>query len=253
MDESRDIQVAPPHYLGDMLLRFGSLRALALFLLWLSFPTVSLAQPRWQLGVEGLLGFPEGAFADNLDDTGYGLSAQLTYRLGETPFRIGGDFGWLRYGRQSRVEPFTPRVPEIGFEVSTNYDIFLGHFLARWDAAAAGDRLRPYLDGLIGVAYLATQSEVDSDVTFRPILTTTNFDDYAFSAGGGVGLQVRLSGDDPEKEGTFLDFRVQYLFGSEAEYLAEGGLTTRGDEVILDVKRSRTDLFLFSVGVLFDL
>ena len=234
------------------MLRFARLRSLASFLLCLGVPTVSQAQPRWQLGVDALFGFPQGAFADNLDDTGYGLSAQLIYRLGETPFRIGGDFGWLRYGRQSRVEPFTPRVPEIGFEVSTNYDIFLGHFLTRWEPAGGG-RLRPYLDGLIGVTYLATQSEVNTDVTLPPILTTTNFDDYAFSAGGGVGLQVRISGEDPEDEGAFLDFRVRYLFGSEADYVAEGGLTTRGGQVFLDVRRSRTDLFLLSVGLAFDL
>ncbi len=70
----------------------------------------------------------------------------------------------------------------------------------------------------------------------------------------GGGLLINLYSPD-EGEGSFeslfLDLKVRYLLGTEAEYLKEGSVTIDNGNVYYDVSKSKTDLLITQVGVMF--
>ena len=81
---------------------------------------------------------------------------------------------------------------------------------------------------------------------------TTNFDDFAWNYGVGGGLLINLYSPDVGEgifESLFLDLKVRYLLGTEAEYLKEGSVTIDNGNVYYDVSKSKTDLLITQVGV----
>ena len=117
---------------------------------------------------------------------------------------------------------------------------------------------RPYADALVGVNYLFTESRIE-DVDFdddRDIASSTNFDDAAFSYGLGGGVMAQVYRGHASGTGrsyaVFVDARLRYLFGGEADYLREGAIEAdRNGNPIYHVTRSSTDLLLPQLGVTF--
>lgn len=88
------------------------------------------------------------------------------------------------------------------------------------------------------------------------IAGSTNYDSFAFSGGGGIGLDIRVfQKKTPGSKRTTVSVHLglQYLLGTEAEYLAEGRLVdengnNRLDRDELDVRRSRTTFLQPQLG-----
>lgn len=113
-------------------------------------------------------------------------------------------------------------------------------------------RIRPYIEGLFGGAYIYTSTSVKSQWTGQDFATSTNFDDFAWSYGAGGGFTILLSGDPNTDQNTiYLDLKGRCLLGSEAEYLKQGSVTIENGQVYYDVSRSKTDLITIHAGVLF--
>ena len=60
---------------------------------------------------------------------------------------------------------------------------------------------------------------------------------------------ILLSDEIEEINSLFLDLKVRYLFGSEAEYLKEGSVVVDNGNVIYNVSKSKTDLITVNIGV----
>ena len=203
------------------------------------------------------IGFPTGEFRDNIDDPGFGGSIYGGLQLGQSPVAIGVDLNFLVYGRSRQSVPFSQTVgPAVQVDVVTTNSIVQPHLTARLQPQDG--TFRPYLAGLVGFKYLFTETEVrDDDRQDRdPIASTTNFDDFAFSGGAAAGMNIRLYRTAPEKtlRDVSLHLGVQYLYGQEAEYLAEGEIEDvnengRIDDEELDIRRSRTTLIQPQIGV----
>ena len=205
-----------------------------------------------------LLGFPQGEFKDNVDRIGYGVSSEFLYSFGPTPVKIGASLGFLIYGRETREEPFSTTIPDVTVDVTTSNNVLLGHLLLRLQPRVGA--IRPYLDGLVGFNYLFTQTKIESqEGQEQEIATSTNFDDFAFSYGGGGGIMIKVydgtKKTKPSKGGlaaVLVDARVRYLKGSEAEYLKEGSIGREDTEVTYDVIKSNTDLLTVQIGAIFE-
>jgi hypothetical protein len=203
------------------------------------------------------IGFPTGEFRDNIDDPGFGGSIYGGLQLGQSPVAIGLDLNFLVYGRSRQTVPFSQTVgPAVQVDVVTTNSIVQPHLTARLQPQDG--TFRPYLAGLVGFKYLFTETEVrDDDRQDRdPIASTTNFDDFAFSGGAAAGVNIRLYRTAPEKtlRDVSLHLGVQYLYGQEAEYLAEGEIEDvnengRIDDEELDIRRSQTTLIQPQIGV----
>jgi hypothetical protein len=199
-----------------------------------------------------MLGFPQGEFKENIDRLGFGVSGQfLLFDPSERlPFGFGLDVGYLNYGSESRREPFSPTIPDVIVDVNRTNNLVNFHLL--FHIAPPSGMVRPYLELLFGGAYLWTETTINSRGD-EEVAGNTNFDDFAWNYGAGGGLLINVyTPDNPEDniKSLFLDLKIRYLFGTEAEYLKEGSVTIRNEEVYYDVSKSKTDLLLAQLGVM---
>ena len=205
-------------------------------------------------GINFMLGFPQGGFSQNVDNTGFGIGGYFGVLLPNSPVMLGGDLGFLIYGNETRKEPFSTTIPDVTVDVETSNNIVLGHLFLRLQAPVGA--IRPYVDGLFGFNYLFTQTQIKNEQGINEeIASSTNFDDITLSYGAGGGLQIRVYdgtkkiNPNPEKRSLtteFIDLRVRYMIGGKAEYLKEGSIS-RGEngKVAYDVEQSKTDLLTF--------
>jgi hypothetical protein len=211
------------------------------------------ARPLIQAGLGLMMGVPVGDFHENVEFSA-GLSGHFDFALGHSPISLGVEGTYLWYGSESRDVPLVG-MPDLAVGVNTSNDMFLLHGRVR--AQRQTGRVRPYVDGLVGLNYLATTTTVDAEETcfyngFSYTCTddgdsTTNLDDVVLSAGGGAGVQFAF-GESPHS--MRLDVSLRYLYGGEAVYLTEGDIHWPMDgPVILEARRSRTDLLMVYIGL----
>ncbi|MCS4194358.1 hypothetical protein GGP50_002584 [Salinibacter ruber] len=206
---------------------------------------------------------PQGGLRDNIS-LGGGLQGFIGGWLGQGPLMLGLDVAFLGYGSTTDQVPFSSTVgPRVPVEVSTSNNVLETHLSARLQRRRG--RFRPYAEGLVGFKYLFTQTRIGDDGFGDDfgddfgdeVASSTNYDDFALSAGAGAGVDVRVfQREKPAKtvQAVSLRLGVQYLLGTEAEYLAEGELADengngRLDEDELDVRRSRTTFLQPQFGV----
>lgn len=190
-------------------------------------------------------GNPQGEFSDYVDHA-FGGSGHLLVRLaGPLALRLEGN--GLRYGSETRTVPLSPTLGgRILVDLETSNDLLfvgLGPQLALPDG-----RLRPYVNGLVGVNYLATQSYIrGTDDPGERFGDTRHFDDASFTYGAGAGVYIPVSrGRTP----IALDVGAQFRRGGRTEYLVEGSVQDNPDgSLSFDPIRSDTDLVTFHVGV----
>ena len=204
-------------------------------------------------GLNFTLGFPMDEFKDNVDRLGFGISGQflLFDPSPRLPFGFGINIGFLNYGSESRTEPFSSTIPDVFVDVDRTNNLDNFHLL--FQVAPPYGTFRPYLEGLIGGSYIYTETTIrsrgDDDVA-----SSTNFDDFAWSYGGGAGLLIQVTPFDWASSfagSIHIDLKARYLFGTEAEYLAEGSITVdqNNGNVYYDIMKSKTDLLTFHIGV----
>ena len=130
--------------------------------------------------------------------------------------------------------------------VETSNNIFIGHFVVRLQSNQGG--LRPYLEGLVGIHNLFTETQIKNGTGNEVIAKSTNQEDYALSYGAGGGLMIRVSKTDNDIKEVLINFRVRYLLGGEADYFS---FRRENGQVSIDFNNSRTDLITFQLGVAF--
>jgi opacity protein-like surface antigen len=188
----------------------------------------------------------QGEFRDHVDGA-FGGQMHYLHRLDRTGLlgiRIDG--GMLIYGYERYRVPLSSTIGgRILVDVNTSNNIAylgIGPQLGLPDG-----RLRPYVNGFAGVSYIFTGSSVEGSSDHHAFANTTNFDDWAFSYGGGAGVYVPLRGGASPVS---LDLGMTYRRNGEAEYLLEGGIRDNPDgSITLFPVRSRTDMLTFQLGV----
>ena len=190
-------------------------------------------------------------FKDNLKRTGIGISGDFLFwnPTPVLPFTAGINIGYLNYGSESRREPFSLTIPDVTVDVDRTNNLV--NFHALFQIAPPSGIVRPYVEALFGGSYFYTETSIKSlGNENEDVASNTNFDDWAWSYGGGGGFLIQIV-SDPSNEvaSVFIDLKVRYLFGSEAEYLKEGSVTIDNNrQVHYDVSRSKTDLLTAHIG-----
>jgi hypothetical protein len=235
---------------------FKPLTSLSLIIL-LSLGAASVfAQDRFQAGGHFMLGYPQNEFKQNVENTGLGGNFDFAYRFPRSYFSAGVSFGFLIYGNERRAEPLSLTIPDLIVDVRTTNSILLCHLFLRLQAPQGG--LRPYLDGLVGLNYLTTDTSIDGhDGSEDDRISSNNFNDLALSYGMGGGVMISLvdfreAGNGRRVLSLDFDLGVRYLKGGEAEYLKKGSVHREDGIVTYDVYRSRTDLLKVNIGITFN-
>ncbi|MFO7525733.1 MAG: hypothetical protein R6W68_09785 [Ignavibacteriaceae bacterium] len=198
------------------------------------------------------LAFPMGEFQENVKQTGVGLNGEFFFLTPKPkmPVGLGLNFAFYVYGTESRTEAWSPNIPDVRVDVERSNNLTNFHLV--FLISPAYGRFRPYAEGLFGGSYFFTESSVKSRYNDEPIAQDVNFDDWAWSYGVGGGLTYLVSGDpNINNDAFFIDFKVRYLLGSEAEYLKKGSITIENGRLVYDVSKSKTDLLSAHLGVRF--
>lgn len=222
-------------------------KSLLVIVLLLIFSGLSNAQ---QAGINLSLAIPQGEFADQVDNLGYGLSGEflLLSPKPKSPIGFGFNIGYYIYGMESRREPWSYTIPDVYLDVDRTNNLLNFHVL--FQIGLPQGRIRPYIEGLFGGSYLYTQTSVSGQYNSDNIASSTNYDDWAWSYGFGGGVSILLSGDPVTQDGAiYLDLKGRYLFGSEAVYLKEGSVEVVGGQVRYYPSESKTDLISIHAGV----
>lgn len=208
------------------------------------------AQTRGEFGIDFIVAVPQGAFQQNVDHPGFGISAHGGFHLKGSPVLLGLDGSVQVYGTERRWVPLSTTIPDITARVETSNNIAQLHGLLRIQPVDGA--LRPYVDGLYGFNYLYTRTSLQ-DRFDEELIGTTNHDDVSLSYGFGAGMDIRLHngpiGEDKKPGQVYLTLGIRYLLGGEAEYLREGDIDRGPGYVEFTTTRSRIDMFQPRIGV----
>jgi hypothetical protein len=224
-------------------------------LLFLSILIMTSLVSAQSVGGSFMIGSPQGEFRTNVDRLGFGIQVHglLFSPNQERPFSVGLNIGYLVYGSVNERRPWVG-FPGVYLNLDRTNSIANMHLMFQI-SPFSGD-IRPYVEGLFGGAYIFTESSVKNENGNTTIASSTNFDDFTWSYGGGVGMLICVGRNLGDVQKLFLDLKVRYMYGTEAEYLTEESvfINTNGD-TIFRPQRSKTDLLTFHIGVVanFDL
>lgn len=203
------------------------------------------------VGLNFTLALPQGEFKNNVDNLGWGFSGHAAiFTPGPAlPFTVGLNLGFINYGNESRRAAWSYTIPDAYVDVTRTNNIFNFHLL--FQVSPFSTPVKPYIEGLFGGNYLFTTTEVKSDYLDKNLTETTNQDDFGWSYGAGGGFMIRLTDIEPAGS-LWLDFKVRYLLGTEAEYLKEGSvvINTANGSATYHLSRSKVDLLTLHVGVI---
>jgi hypothetical protein len=194
--------------------------------------------------------FPQGEFKEKVNNPGFGLNGDILFIAPrpKLPFGLGLNLSMYVYGSETRNEPLSPSIPDVTIQVDRNNNLSNFHIL--FLLGLPSGKVRPYFEGLFGGSYIYTTTEVKGTNNNQSFASSTNFEDFAWSYGGGFGISYHISGDLNQSDNNlFLDFKVRYLFGTEAEYLKPGSVKITNGKVEYDVSRSKTDLISAHLGL----
>ena len=222
--------------------------------LLLSASLCGFAQQPFQANINFVVGVPQNAFRENVDNNGYGVEGHFAYNLPNTPFLVGASLSYLIYGSETWQERLIQSVP-VWVDVTTTNSIVMGHLMLR--VQPPDGAFRPYLDGLVGFHLLTTDTKIDNERGGYDddIASSNNSNDFTSSYGGGGGIMFRVY----QTEGTeatqnrslsvYVDLGFRYLKGGKAQYLKEGSIKNENNDFIYDFNRSTTDIVTWHLGV----
>lgn len=196
----------------------------------------------WLGGGGGVVGFPQGDFA-NATDTGWGFAGHGVFTPKGGAFGIRMQAAVVIYG--SRTYKVT--IPGTGGLVTD--DLTTDNWLLN---AGVGPQLmlrsgpvRPYVYGLAGVGYFATDTTLGQSAYAG--FGSTNYDDTTFAWSAGAGLLLSLS------KSVALDVGVHYVGNGTVRYLAEGDLrpSPTGLPPLIVPRRTEANLIEITLGLSF--
>ena len=216
----------------------------------LMFSTTMFGQ--FNAGVGSIFLSPQGEFKENLEVNGYGIAFNGSYKFNESPFSLGLNTGWARYGSETRSETF---IWPVKVDVTTGNDIYFAQLFSRVELDAGF--IKPYGEILFGFNYLNTNTEIRDvdDFVFDDVASDTQFDDINISYGFAAGAMVKIydfQGGNDYLDKLFIDLRMSYMQGGNAEYLKEGDLIKgANNEILFNKSQSAIDYVTINVGLSF--
>jgi len=192
-------------------------------------------------GIAGFALLPQGEFAGYVG-TGFGAHLEGTRYL-DASRRLGIrlDLGFATYGHQSSVMD----LGLVEMDVSTDNDIFMLDVGPQFRLGHGG--LQGYVRGIGGLSYFVTTSSVMDQGTSH--FSKTHAADLIPSVGLGGGLLIRVrKGPRP----LYLDLTLEVRRQGTTRYARKGDVVLRGGRAETTTVRSRTDMVLIGLGVVFD-
>ncbi len=197
------------------------------------------------VGLSLTYGVPQQEFRENVRQ-GFGLDLTGHYKVDRQGiFSIGGEAGFLGYGRETKRVPLSSTIGgRINVDLTTSNNIFwLG---VGPQLTAPSGPVRPYANGTAGFAFFWTESSVQGRWDDEEFAKTTNYDDATFAWTGGAGVLIPIGAS---QQGA-LDIGVRYHGNGNTQYLRRGDIIDLPNGgVQLRVREGETPIVLWRLGV----
>lgn len=196
-----------------------------------------------------LIGVPQDKFKELNNNTGFGFQIEgaILTPTPETPFTIGLTLGYQVLSTDNSTRRWSADIPDVTLNVDRSNNMVDGQLFFRLSPFFG--TIRPYAEILAGGSYLFTQTSVKSNWDNKEIASNTNKSSFAWNYGAGGGILISLGSSFEGIEGLFIDLKVRYLKGLDAEYLTKEDVIIRNGEVFYNVRKSETSHINFGVGV----
>lgn len=186
---------------------------------------------------------PQGDFRDNVKQ-GFGIDANGHYKLDRQGiFSIGGELGFLGYGRETKRVPLSSTIGRVNVDMTTSNNIFwmgLGPQLT-----VPSGPIRPYVNGTVGFSFFWTESSVEGTYDNEPFAKSTNYDDATFAWTGGGGFLIPVGAS---RQGA-IDIGVRYHGNGNVRYLRRGDIIDLpAGGIQLRVNEGETPLLMWRLG-----
>jgi hypothetical protein len=176
---------------------------------------------RFNVGLEGAVAQPVGAFADEVGTAG-GATLHGAYHF--TPVAsLRAEVTYLIYGHE-RLGVCGPGSCRVNLDLSTNNQIVSGFIGPQLEVPSGA--VRPYLRGGIGFGYFFTSSSLTGSSDATPFANTTNYDDGAFALMGGAGARIPFL---IRQVPVAIDLGAQYQRNGDVSYLRRGSIVDHQD------------------------
>src|SRR5205814_1342178 len=166
-----------------------------------------------------VVGAPGGALGQEASVAG-GLALHAIVPAHARVLGLRMEGSWLLYGSETVRIPVARTAGRIERQVTT--DNWIPQLGAGPQVTVPIRAARAYVHAFAGLAHLSTDSRLVDPTGFRSA-ASTNYEDTAFSWGGGGGLLLPLHGG-----GTALDLGLRYVRTGTVRFLAEGDLVEDG-------------------------
>lgn len=198
------------------------------------------------MGINALLGIPQGIFADKQIRSGFGFGGNLFFEVRE-PISLGLDVGWQKYDTESDV---FIEIDQEGFSYLTEEET--SNQILSFKAALRLQPeidffVKPYVDGYFGVNRFYTRTTFKDADTDELLDSSNNHSDWALTYGAAAGFLINV-----KQELLFIDLKCGYHIGNTAEYYTR--IEGSGAAIPLDnfeLSRSPTNFILPQIGITF--
>jgi hypothetical protein len=163
----------------------------------------------------------------------YGVSggyARTFFTGSPVTLHVGGDGGYITYGKEYLGVPYGPEAPDVMVDVQSNNNII--EFGLAGKVSLSRGFIRPYTEVKAGYSNFFTEMKIIDERFADPNDTSgfSNLTDFAPYTGIGGGLLIPFYGGpsdfDPESRFTiFADLRFMWWWGSRVKYLKPGGIS----------------------------
>lgn len=222
------------------------MRALQLFFLASFVPTCAIAQGSgYQGNLGGTVGIsvPTGEFADTWGKNTFTFGGQLAFPLGRLPFQGGFAFDYGIMGKSLATVPVSdPALTATEGSLAVRAKMISYHPLLRFSPFKG--KVRPYVDGMLGMRQFTTTSKVTVEGLEDPISRERNANDFAFSAGWAAGLMVGLGGIG------YIEARVERFNSGKATYVDPNSIAVdAAGNIQYNTLNSNTDAVNVLLGI----
>ena len=200
-----------------------------------------------------------GEFGENMPQLGFGISINGGYMI-KPNIKIGGNFDYIHIGSKNRDIPFNYFSDAVKLKENTSSKNIMTHLLFRIQPHVWF--INPYAEGLIGLKFLSTSTEITGKVDGenQTISENNNLWDWGLSygAGGGIMVKIPFINNDflsSKTSGTlYINLGFRQFYGSDMEYINPDNIETTDPEsgpvsVIFNPYETKTDFTTYTFGI----
>ena len=214
-------------------------------------------------------GWARGSFGDNIERPMPGVVLGFGGQVPQWPLVLSTELGWLNYGFDDFVELRLPVDAATTNSSTVNVDarnsILMGHLVTKF--VPLQGIFMPYIDGVVGVKYITSKVDLERSALIdsaddgliiigdNRVRSTNSYNALALSYGLGAGINIRLFNGrlrmQEEDTAIYMHFGIRFLFGLEADYLAENSIISTDEGVRFEQVSSDTDILIPKFGIQF--